>query len=632
MSLNNGLSKGRSRRNGAGSVSGADERTERRAKEARRTIERKRPDHEGAETLGQISTTESTAPESKKYSDKVKAKRRREQGSDLGAGVGILDRRTRKILKRKWGITRLHDYQARILAYLLPSVTQNSKQLEKLDPTAGRPLTQLRRLAGRSDLCVSVPAGYGKTMAYVLPIITHLRGLQLSSRENEKVQTDVNGIAQTPGVRALILVPAAELVVQVFRYFERFFEDDIEEKRASEKAGNEKAQKPPPLVSQFSVCGLTGLLSVKQEAEIMLGRGVEDGSTLRKQGAFLGCPSSAAKGPTVVIAVPTRLTQHAPPFAPSTQVDYSRLSFLIVDEADRLLKHSYANWLATFTNISELATAATRRRLAHTQTPLDRLTGTLSDPGRLVKMTLTATPNMRHDAFVRLSMVDPIHIDVRIDSERGEADGKEGGADKTVHKSTTLNRPNFRLGYLRLDRSPSASLVDAILQVQRQLGPHGEKPSKVMIFVTSDSQCRELAKALSDHIKGQRITDDSQGDQLWKGRQEVVMAAGDLRKRDRQEALAAFESGRASLFICTDVVARGIDIPDVAAVIQVGVAPDFETFAHRVGRTARNGTAGMAVAIVSDRAELRRHKQQLRTAGVEPGLSEPDGLITDERV
>ena len=62
--------------------------------------------------------------------------------------------------------------------------------------------------------------------------------------------------------------------------------------------------------------------------------------------------------------------------------------------------------------------------------------------------------------------------------------------------------------------------------------------------------------------------------------------------RGRESALAAFRSGKANIMIATDVAARGLDIPDVAHVINVDLphsADDFDSYVHRIGRTGRAG-------------------------------------------
>lgn len=67
---------------------------------------------------------------------------------------------------------------------------------------------------------------------------------------------------------------------------------------------------------------------------------------------------------------------------------------------------------------------------------------------------------------------------------------------------------------------------------------------------------------------------------------------------ERRAALDAFRSGRARLLVATDVAARGLDIPGVAAVVNYDVPVAPEDYIHRVGRTARAGLGGTAATLM----------------------------------
>ena len=73
---------------------------------------------------------------------------------------------------------------------------------------------------------------------------------------------------------------------------------------------------------------------------------------------------------------------------------------------------------------------------------------------------------------------------------------------------------------------------------------------------------------------------------------------GDKSQRQRERALARFESGAVVTLIATDVAARGIDVPDVARVINFDAPEDREAYVHRVGRTGRAGRTGTGISFV----------------------------------
>src|SRR5579863_4021 len=79
---------------------------------------------------------------------------------------------------------------------------------------------------------------------------------------------------------------------------------------------------------------------------------------------------------------------------------------------------------------------------------------------------------------------------------------------------------------------------------------------------------------------------------------------GDLDQRSRMAALDGFRNGQVQLLVCSDVAARGLDIPDVSHVINYDAPHHEEDYVHRIGRTGRAGKSGAALTIVS-RADQR---------------------------
>merc|ERR1719174_3362893 len=76
---------------------------------------------------------------------------------------------------------------------------------------------------------------------------------------------------------------------------------------------------------------------------------------------------------------------------------------------------------------------------------------------------------------------------------------------------------------------------------------------------------------------------------------------GDRTQQQREEALADFKSSRSPILIATDVAARGLDIPNVALVIQYDLAMSVDDYVHRIGRTGRIGKNGIAIGMVNNR-------------------------------
>ncbi|XP_037460886.1 DEAD-box ATP-dependent RNA helicase 52A-like [Triticum dicoccoides] len=75
---------------------------------------------------------------------------------------------------------------------------------------------------------------------------------------------------------------------------------------------------------------------------------------------------------------------------------------------------------------------------------------------------------------------------------------------------------------------------------------------------------------------------------------------GDRTQEERESALRSFKSGLTPVMVATDVVARGLDVPNVAHVINYDLPKSIEDYVHRIGRTGRAGNAGSATAFFTE--------------------------------
>lgn len=75
----------------------------------------------------------------------------------------------------------------------------------------------------------------------------------------------------------------------------------------------------------------------------------------------------------------------------------------------------------------------------------------------------------------------------------------------------------------------------------------------------------------------------------------------DLEQARRDEVMHDFRTGKLDILIATDILARGIDIDDIALVVNYDVPREAEDYVHRIGRTARAGMEGSAVTLVGER-------------------------------
>jgi ATP-independent RNA helicase DbpA len=96
----------------------------------------------------------------------------------------------------------------------------------------------------------------------------------------------------------------------------------------------------------------------------------------------------------------------------------------------------------------------------------------------------------------------------------------------------------------------------------------------------------------------------------------VLALHGELDQREREEMLVRFANRSCTVLVASDVAARGLDIVDLAMVINFDIATDADTHLHRVGRTGRAGRKGIAVSLCSPR-------ETARVRVIESRLAEP---------
>lgn len=101
--------------------------------------------------------------------------------------------------------------------------------------------------------------------------------------------------------------------------------------------------------------------------------------------------------------------------------------------------------------------------------------------------------------------------------------------------------------------------------------------------------------------------------------------SGDVRQSKRQRILADFTAGKLPVLIATDVAARGLHIDDVSHVFNYDLPQQAEDYVHRIGRTARAGTQGVAVSFACENYSFSLPEIQEYI-----GQSIPLEMITDE--
>lgn len=88
---------------------------------------------------------------------------------------------------------------------------------------------------------------------------------------------------------------------------------------------------------------------------------------------------------------------------------------------------------------------------------------------------------------------------------------------------------------------------------------------------------------------------------------------GNMDQAERLQAVEDFQCGKVSFLIATDVVARGLDIPNVHAIINFSFPTEPKRYIHRIGRTARAGQHGVAITLCNEeeRKDLKKLSRKL---------------------
>lgn len=94
--------------------------------------------------------------------------------------------------------------------------------------------------------------------------------------------------------------------------------------------------------------------------------------------------------------------------------------------------------------------------------------------------------------------------------------------------------------------------------------------------------------------------------------------SGDLNQAQREQTVAQLRSGHIEILVATDVVARGLDVPEITHVINYDLPSDSESYVHRIGRTGRAGRSGEAILFYrSKEKHLLRTYERLTNGTIE---------------
>lgn len=146
----------------------------------------------------------------------------------------------------------------------------------------------------------------------------------------------------------------------------------------------------------------------------------------------------------------------------------------------------------------------------------------------------------------------------------------------TTHAESVIQQHFYQVGNDQEQRQSALQLL---------LCDH--KPESAVVFCNTKRETQDVA----DYLKKQGFS--------------ALAIHGDLEQRERDQALIRFSNRSVSLLVATDVAARGLDIEDLDLVLNYQIARELEVHVHRIGRTGRAGSEGVACSLYSEKEEFK---------------------------
>ncbi|EIW61441.1 DEAD-domain-containing protein [Trametes versicolor FP-101664 SS1] len=303
--------------------------------------------------------------------------------------------------------------------------------------------------------------------------------------------------------------------------------------------------------------------------------------------------------PHVVVATPGRIVDLLR--STSGEWDLSRIKFLVLDEADRLLTSSFAPELSYLFNIlpKERQTSLFTATLTDA---VERIADASPKPGKQKPFVHRMTARVETvETLKQYYILVPSHI-------------------REAYLYHFLCNPPESTHHLR--RAPPEKVKPTKKGSKAKARPSKKKasedpdaieqPPPTIIFCMRPRTAAYLTHLLQTlHIRATALHSR-------------------LTQRERLSSLALFRASVVPVLVSTDVGARGLDIEDVALVVNWDLPAESEEYTHRVGRTARAGKGGLAVSFVTERDEERVLKVEERIGTKLAELDLPEGKVLEQ--
>ncbi|NXJ78019.1 DDX31 helicase, partial [Trogon melanurus] len=312
------------------------------------------------------------------------------------------------------------------------------------------------------------------------------------------------------------------------------------------------------------------------------------------------------KGINILISTPGRLVDHIR----STEcIHFRRTQWLIIDEADRILDLGFEKDVAAILN------ALNAERETHQNV--------------LLSATLTEGVTRLAD----ISLNDPISISIADEIHKML---KPASQDRqTSSSSNCMDQENFAVPeklkqYVMMVPSKLKLVTLAAFILEKC---KFEKHHKMIIFFSSCEQVEFYYELLLKVLSGGPESEQPQRSSVSSACLRFLRLHGNMEQEERTEVFQEFLKSKTGILLCTDVAARGLDLPQVTWIVQYNAPASPAEYIHRIGRTARIGCHGNSLLVLApSEAEyvslLASHKINVSEVKMEKVLS---SLMKDDR-
>ena len=230
----------------------------------------------------------------------------------------------------------------------------------------------------------------------------------------------------------------------------------------------------------------------------------------------------------------------------------------------------------------------------------------VATPGKLISFIDNEIAHLDHIQFVALDEADRM-LDIGFYDDIIKIISHLPKKRQTLMYSATMP-PKIRTLTSKILSDPkeySAAIskpVEGVLQAA-YVCYEGQKLPLIQDLISGKEDCQSIIIFTSTKRKVSQIVAA-----LKKRKFDVQGISSDLEQKEREEVLMKFKARQTRIIVATDVLSRGIDIKDINLVINFDVPGDAEDYVHRVGRTARANTTGIALTLINE-DDMRKFSQ-----------------------